>query len=115
MSAGLATGCDPRRYHADRMPHPVDDCRATRARLGGGTYWPLTTWPRISPGLNLAVWTLKYSRPPTRSAACASVRTAEPCIGLARPLVMGIRTAALWAVSEGPWKCAAVTGPDMPE
>ena len=86
------------------------------SRLGNSLYIPpFMTWPRISPPLLAAVWTLKYHLPAARSAACASVRVASPLSGLTIPPLAGAGTGtttpALVLASAGPWKCAAVAGP----
>src|SRR5216684_4632387 len=76
---------------------------------------PFITWPRTSPPLLAAVWTLKYHLPAARSAAWASVRVASPLSGLASAPVAGAGTGTTTPVlvlaSAGPWKCAAAAGP----
>src|SRR5437868_10360809 len=49
-----------------------------------------------------------------RSAACASVSVALPSTGLAVALGIATATPAFLPASAGPWKCAAVAGPDRP-
>src|SRR5262249_179460 len=65
---------------------------ARRATVG---YIDFITWPRISPPLFAAVWTLKYHLPAARSAAWASVRVASPLIGLVTAPLTGTTTPAL--------------------
>src|SRR5207302_10906555 len=60
------------------------------------------TWPRISPPRWSAVWTLAYHFPAMRSAACASVRVAEPFAGLVGLLPIRTATPAFLPGSAGP-------------
>src|SRR5580693_1918390 len=74
-------------------PRPVDAC---------GDYDPRTSWPRISPGLLASVWMLTYHFPASSCAICASVKVAEPLIGLARFPVKGTTIPAFDPGSAGP-------------
>src|SRR5664279_4665689 len=71
------------------------------------------SWPRISPPLLAAVWTLTYMSPSIRALAWASLSVAEPSkLG---PLgLIGTMTPAFLPSAAGPWKWAAVAGPVRP-
>src|SRR3954453_10095708 len=69
--------------------------------------------PRISPPGFCCVCTLAYHLPAVRSAFCWSFNVAVPWIGLAA-FANGTTTPALAPASAGPWKWAAVAGPDRP-
>src|SRR5215469_1435274 len=84
-------------------------CRVLPTRLI--SYGDRTSWPRISPGLLAAVCMLTYHFPASRSEICASVRVAEPLIGLVRLPLNGTSTPALAPEAAGPWMWAAVAGP----
>ena len=74
------------------------------------------TWPRTSPVGFCAVCTLKYHWPAIRSVTCCSVSVADPLIGVASAfLLIGTWTPAFCPTGAGPWKCAAVAGPDNPQ
>ena len=101
-------------YQGIKMPQ-ADNASSTRREQhepdAAHALHPFITWPRISPPLLAAVWTLKYHLPAARSAAWASVSVASPLIGLASAPFTGTTTPALVLASAGPWKCAAVAGP----
>src|SRR6516164_631455 len=90
--------------------------RAQLGPRGGAIGSPdhFITWPRISPPLWASVWMLTYHLPAMRSAAWASVRSAEPWNGL-ELAVIGMATPAFLPGSAGPWKWPAVALPLRPE
>lgn len=55
--------------------------------------------------------------PSSNIDACSGVNTADPSIGEFRPEIFArlICTPALAPAAAGPWKCAAIAGPESPE
>ena len=108
--AGAGAGGRPLR--GQRRSRGADRQFAVLHQLFGGT-----TWPRISPAGWDWVCTLMYHSPAANCLACSGVSVALPVIGFVGgrlACVSQITTGAFWPAFAGPWKCAIVTGLDIP-
>ena len=72
----------PRAMTSDAKSPPVDGRRACSVETGAAAAY-FVSWPRISPPLLAAVWTLTYMSPSISALAWASLSVAEPSNGLA--------------------------------